>query len=160
MNEKEINKLENIAQSLIDLNAKIKLLLLLEKAKLEYDKNNYDKCSEICNEILKTEPQNTSALRGLGCVMQSLQKYEDAIEYYKQALKYSQKKEIEYTLIGTVFYIQENFDKAIKYFNKAINYNDNYDPAYEGKNQSMLEAHLKISDIQESLIKRNFLNPH
>ena len=54
--------------------------------------------------------------------------------------------------------ISENNDKtekAIENYNKAIDINDDYDPAYEGKNQSMLEKHLQILDLQDSLIQRN-----
>ena len=36
-------------------------------------------------------------------------------------------------------------DEAVKYFNLAIDANDNYDKAYEGRNQAMLENHLKIN---------------
>jgi len=80
---------------------------------------------------------------------------EDALEYYNKAVEFSENKEIEYTLIGTIYYNEENLDKAIEYFNMAIDINDNYDPAYEGKNQSMLENHLKILDLQDNLIKQN-----
>ena len=32
--------------------------------------------------------------------------------------------------------------------------NNDYDPAFEGRNQSMLENHLKIIDLQDSLIRQ------
>ena len=49
---------------------------------------------------------------------------------------------------------KENLEKAIEFYNLAIEINDNYDFAYEGRNQSMLESHLKIIDLQDSLIKQ------
>ena len=49
--------------------------------------------------------------------------------------------------------LQEKLDEAVEYFNLAIDANDNYDKAYEGRNQAMLENHLKIIDLQESLKK-------
>ena len=49
----------------------------------------------------------------------------------------------------------DNFEEAIKYYNLAIEMNENYELAYEGRNQSMLEKHLQILDMQDSLIKRN-----
>ena len=70
------------------------------------------------------------------------------------ALKYSEKKEIEYTLIGTVYYIQDKFEEALNYYNLAIDANDDYEPAYEGRNQAMLENHLMLVDLQDELIER------
>ena len=131
---------------------------LLRRAKYEYQQNNYEECQKSCEEVLVFDPKNSVALRGLGCVMQSLGHYEEAVNYYNKALENSQNKEIEYTLIGSVYYIQDNLDEAIKYYNLAIDINDNYDPAYDGRNQSMLENHLKIVDLQDELIKREFKN--
>lgn len=155
MQEKDIQKLQDIAKTIKRINGKFKLLTLLEKAKKEYDSNNLNDCEFSCKEILKTNPQNPTALRGLGCVAQSKGNFKQAKKYYLKALKYSKNKEIEYTLLGTIFYINEDLEKALEYYNLAIEINDNYDSAYEGRNQTMLEQHLKIIDLQDSLIKRN-----
>ena len=86
--------------------------------------------------------------------MKQFQKdFDSAIEFYTKALEYSQTKEIEYTLIGMAYYLQDELDEAVENFNFAIDENENYDPAYEGKNQAMLENHVKILDLQESLKK-------
>ena len=152
-NESEI--FEELTQSLTRINGKLKLLNLLTEAKLEYDKNNYENCKNSCKEVLKENPDNSIALRGLGCVAQSERDFKTALKYYKKALKNSKRKEIDYTLIGSIYYLQDDFDNAILYYNKAIDFNDNYDPAYEGKHQTMLERHVKILDLQDDLIKRN-----
>lgn len=158
MQEADFQKLKNLAELFKRLNKKVKLLSLLRRAKYEYEQNNYEECQKSCEEILTTDPSNSIALRGLGCVMQSINNYEKAIEYYNRALLNSQNKEIEYTLIGSVYYIQDNLEEAIKYYNLAIDINDNYDPAYEGRNQSLLENHLKIVDLQDELIRRELNN--
>ena len=151
----DFQKLKSIAETFKQLNSKVKLLGLLHKAKNEYDKNKLEDCEKTCREILKSNPENSIALRGLGCVMQSRDEISKALEYYNKALECSENKEIEYTLIGTVYYSEDKFEEAIKYFNLAIEVNDDYDLAYEGRNQSMLENHLQILDLQDSLIKRN-----
>jgi len=155
MNEQDFQKLKTIGDSFRRLNRKVKLLGLLHKAKDEYDKNKLEDCEKTCREILKSNPKNSVALRGLGCVMQSKGDIKKALQYYNQALKNSENKEIEYTLIGTIYYNEDNYEEAIKYYNLAIETNDNYDLAYEGRNQSMLENHLQILDLQDNLIKRN-----
>ncbi|MBE7711181.1 MAG: tetratricopeptide repeat protein [Cyanobacteria bacterium SIG31] len=154
MFDKDVETFKNIANRINNLNAKIKLIALLEKARYEYQQNNYSECENSCRQILKTNPKNSIALRGLGCVMQAKNNYKKALEYYNLALEFSENKEIEYTLIGMIYYLEENLDEAIKHFNFAIEINDNYDPAYEGRNQSMLENHLKIADLQDQLIRQ------
>ena len=89
------------------------------------------------------------------CVFQSKNDNKNALKYYEKALEFSENKEIEYTLIGTVYYNQDELEKAIEYYNNAIDINDDYDSAYEGKNQAMLEKHLQILDLQDNLIQRN-----
>ena len=155
MSNQEIEKLQEISNTLRRINAKLKLFSLLRKAKAEYEENNYENCAETCQKILKTNPDNAIALRGLGCIAQTKGELKLALKYYKKALKTSLNKEIEYTLIGTLYYLEDKYEKAVKYFNLAIDINDEYDEAYEGKNQSILEKHLQILDLQESLIKQD-----
>ena len=154
MNEEDFQKLKAIEESFRRLNSKVVLLGLLQKAKGEYEQNKLECCEKTCREVLKKDPKNSSALRGLGCVMQAKGKPEIAIKYYIQALENSKNKEIEYTLIGTVYYNENRFEEAIKYYNLAIDVNDNYDEAYEGRSQSILEKHLEVLDMQDSLIQR------
>ena len=154
MNKEEFEKLKELGNFFRRVNGKIKLLSLLRRAKEEYSQNNYSQCMTTCKKILSSDPKNAIALRGLGCVMQSMGNFKQAVKYYKQALEYSENKEIEYTLLGTIYYLNDDLDKAVEYYNMAIDINDGYDPAYEGRNQAMLENHLKIIDLQDQLIKR------
>ena len=154
MQEDDLKKLQNLAKSLRNLNGKIKLIALLEKAKKEYETNKFSECEKTCKKVLQVNPQNAVALRGLGCVAQAGGDYKNAEKYYQKALKTSENKEVEYTLIGTIYYLQDDLETALEYYNKAIDINDDYNKAYEGKNQAMLERHLKVLDLQDSLIKQ------
>lgn len=154
MQEKDLEQLKEMAKSLKRYSGKIKLISLLEKARLEYESNNFSSCEQSCKNVLEMDPQNAVALRGLGCVSQAAGDYKNAEKYYNKALKTSLNKEIEYTLIGNLYYMQENLEKALEFYNLAIEANDDYDKAYEGRNQAMLERHLKIIDLQDSLIKQ------
>ena len=153
MNENDITELENIANSLKRMNAKVKLFSIIRKAKKEYDKYDYNSGIETLKKGLDIDKTNPTVLRGLGCMNQFQGNYEKAIEYFNKALENSEAKEVEYTLIGMVYYIQNNLDESIKYFNLALEENDNYDSAYEGRNQAMLENHVNILDLQEALKK-------
>ena len=131
------------------------LLKLIIKAKTEYDKYDYASGRKSLIEAYLIDKKSPVVLRGLGCISQFSGKYNLAEKYFKKALRYSEKKEIEYALLGVLFYIQDRLEEAIEYFNLSIDTNDDYDYAYEGRNQAMLENHIKIADLQDSL-RRNF----
>ena len=150
----EVEKLNELADFFRRMNSKITLLKLITKAKSEYDKYNYEAGRKSLIEAYLIDKNNPVVLRGLGCINQFKGKWNSAIRYFKKALRYSNKKEVEYTLLGMAYYLQGKFDEALVYFNSAIENNDNYDKAYEGRNQTMLENHLKIVDLQESLKKQ------
>lgn len=149
----ETEKLNEIADFFRRMKSKILLLKLINQAKTEYDKYNFEDSRKSLIEAYLIDKKNPVILRGLGCINQFKGKWNCAIRYFNMALKYSDKKEVEYTLLGMAYYLREKLDKAVEYFNLAIEKNDNYDKAYEGRNQAMLENHLKIIDLQESLKK-------
>ena len=149
----EVDNLKELADFFRRMNKKILLFKLIKQAKSEYDKYDYEKGRKSLIEAYLLDKTNPVVLRGLGCINQFKGKWNSAIRYFNKALKYSDKKEVEYTLLGMVYYIQGKLDEALVYFNNAIENNDNYDEAYEGRNQTLLKNHLKIVDLQESLKK-------
>lgn len=151
--EKDVQSLNDIANRLRKMGIKVQLIGLLSKAKSEYDKYEYEDARDTLIKVLEKSPNNVTALRGLGCVCHSQGDSDGAISYFTKALELSEKKEVEYTLLGTVYYWLNDFEHAISYFEKAIAENSEYDLAYDGRNQSMLEYHLRISDLQEALKK-------
>ena len=151
MYEDEIKKLNATANFFRGLKNKIILIKLIEQAKTEYDKCDFKSGRKTLLEAYRIDKHNPIVLRGLGCINQFRKKYNLAERYFKHGLEYSSNKEIEYTLLGILYYIQNKLDSAIEAFENAINVNDSYDPAYEGKNQAMLERHLQIVDLQETL---------
>ncbi len=151
--DEALKKLKKMSDSYKKLSKKLKLFNLLNKAKEEYDKYDYDSARATLLESLSQFPNNAEILRGLGCVEQFDNNFDKAVNYFHKSLKFSDKKEVDYTLLGMAYYLQEEYENAMKYFNMAIEINDNYTPAYEGRNQAMLEEHLKIIDLQEALEK-------
>ena len=147
----EIQKLNEISDFFKRMSNKIKLVKLITQAKNEYEKYNWKSGYKNLEEAYKLDKTNPTVLRGFGCFKQAEGDYDKAIEFFKKALKFSSAHEIEYTLIGMAYYLQEKLDEAVEYFNLAIDANDNYDMAYEGRNQAILENHLKIIDLQEAL---------
>ena len=152
---REEEHLKELASFFKRTSAKIKLIKLISKAKQEYDNYNYSESEASLKEAYKIDSENPAILRGLGCVNLFRKDFDKAFEFFNSALQKSGSKEIEYTLLGMACYLNNQLDEAVKYFNLAIDENDDYTPAYEGRNQTMLENHLKIADFQE-LLKKYF----
>ena len=143
--------IKEITDSIQRINSKFMLLKLITEAKYEYEKYDYEAGRKSLIEAYLIDKKSPVVLRGLGCINQYKGKYNLAEKFFKKALRYSEKKEVECTLLGVLFYVQNKLDEAIKYFNLAIDSNDDYDYAYEGRNQAILENHIRISDLQDSL---------
>ena len=148
-----IDKFDEIYEYVRRINSKIVLLKLIRQAKSEYEKCDYEAGRKSLIHAYFEDRKNPVIFRGLGCISQYNGRDNAAIRFFNMALKYSQKREVEYTLIGMTYYLQDNLEDAVKYFNQAIDENDSYERAYEGRNQAMLENHLRVADLQDSLRK-------
>ena len=155
--KEEINKLNELADFFKRINKRVLLYTLVNKAKAEYDKCNFQDSKQNLEEAYKVDKNDPTVLRGLGNLELFNKNFDKAIDFYNKALEYSEKKEVEYTLLGMAYYLQDKLDDALHYFNSAIDENDSYTSAYEGRNQTMLENHLKIIDLQEGL--ENYFRP-
>lgn len=155
--DEEINKLNELADFFKRLNKRVLLFNLVSKAKAEYDKCNFQDGRKSLEEAYELDAKNSAVLRGLGNLELFDKNFDKAIDFYNKALENSEKKEIEYTLLGMAYYLQDKLDEALHYFNSAIDVNDSYTSAYEGRNQTILENHLKIIDLQEGL--ENYFRP-
>ena len=77
------------------------------------------------------------------------QEYLEAVSYFAQISDFNDSAD----LMSECIRLSENAEKD-EVYNKAIDTNDNYEQAFEGRNQSMLEKHIQIIDLQDDLIKR------
>jgi len=146
--------LNELTEYLRRIHKKMTLLRLIMQAKTEYDKCDFNAGRRSLIEAYLLDKQNPVTLRGLGCIKQFEGKFNSAIKYFNKALKYSKNKEVEYTLLGMAYYMQDKLEDALEQFNLAIDSNEDYDEAYERRNQTILERHLKLVDLQENLNKR------
>lgn len=125
----------------------------MNKSKIKKSLKKLKEKTEIFKNLC-INPDDPCALRKLGISMQKKGDFDKALEYYNYALENSEEKEVEYTLIGTIYYLKEELDEAVKYFELGIEENEHYEPAYEGRNQALLENQLKLIELQENLISR------
>jgi len=76
-------------------------------------------------EILKTQPNNATAITTLGIVSYYLKNYDSAIEYGKRALYFSPTNAYIYYTLGNAFSEKKQFYKAISCYQRALELNPN-----------------------------------
>ncbi len=115
-----IDQLEQEAKSKPnDVSTWTKLGAVTMRAAL-FDPSYYDKAAEAYAHILKLDPNNLDALRGIGDIYYDRNQYDEAIAAYEHYLKESPKDPEVLTDLGTMYLYTGNADQAIIQYKKAI----------------------------------------
>ncbi len=102
-----------------DISAWNKLGAVSMRAAL-FDSSYYDRAAEAYAHVLKLDPNNLDALRGIGDVYYDRNKYDEAIAAYEHYLKQKPKDPEVLTDLGTMYLYTGNADQAIVQYKKAI----------------------------------------
>lgn len=90
-----------------------------------FNTGNFDEAEKILSEILKNQPKNFDALHMLGVIKGTKNLHQEALEYFKKALRISPNNSLIHFNIAKAFSeIGEN-EKAIKYFLSSTSLNPN-----------------------------------
>jgi tetratricopeptide (TPR) repeat protein len=111
--EKEANDKPN------DIDAWVKLGTVTMRAAL-FDNSYYQKAATAYAHVLKLDPENLDALRGIGDIDYDQQHYDEAAAAYEHYLKHKPKDPEVITDLGTMYLYTNNADQAIIQYKKAI----------------------------------------
>jgi tetratricopeptide (TPR) repeat protein len=113
-----------------DVDAWVKLGTVTMRAAL-FDNSYYQKASDAYAHVLKLDPENSDALRGIGDIDYDQQHYDEAAAAYEHYLKHNPKDPEVITDLGTMYLYTNNADQAIVQYKKAIAIKpDLYQPYY------------------------------
>ncbi|HVN28413.1 MAG TPA: tetratricopeptide repeat protein, partial [Candidatus Binataceae bacterium] len=113
-----------------DVDAWVKFGTVAMRAAL-FDNSYYQKASKAFAHVLKLDPENTDALRGVGDIDYDQQHYDEAAAAYEHYLKHNPKDPEVITDLGTMYLYTNNADQAIIQYKKAIAIKpDMYQPYY------------------------------
>jgi len=113
-----------------DVDAWVKLGTVAMRAAL-FDNSYYLKASNAYGHVLKLDPENSDALRGIGDIDYDQQRYDEAAAAYEHYLKHNPKDPEVITDLGTMYLYTNNADQAIVQYKKAIAIKpDMYQPYY------------------------------
>jgi hypothetical protein len=85
-----------------------------------FDQTYYGKAEDAYGHVLKLEPDNLDALRGIGDIDYDKQHYDEAIAAYEHYLKKKSDDPEVRTDLGTMYLYTGNADQAIVQYKKAI----------------------------------------
>jgi cytochrome c-type biogenesis protein CcmH/NrfG len=85
-----------------------------------FDQTYYGKAQEAYGHVLKLEPDNLDALRGIGDIDYDKQHYDEAVAAYEHYLKKKPDDPEVRTDLGTMYLYTGNADQAVVQYKKAI----------------------------------------
>src|SRR5262249_9052005 len=88
-----------------------------------FDDSYYGKATEAYSHVLKLDPDNLEALRGIGDIDYDKQRYDEAIAAYEHYLKKKPSDPEVRTDLGTMYLYTGNPDQALVQYNKALKEN-------------------------------------
>lgn len=138
---------------------------VLNKAKEQFEHQNYAQAEKSFQEALATSPNDYMVLSNLGVVEFQLGKMGDAETILKRACAQEPKKSFAFTTLGIVHYRQERFDDAEKVLRQAVAINDQDFTAHNylgivlaasGKNKAGESEIMKSIEINPSYADAHF----
>jgi tetratricopeptide (TPR) repeat protein len=95
-----------------------------------FDQTYYAKAEEAYGHVLKLDPDNLDALRGVGDIDYDRQRYDEAIAAYEHYLKKQPDDPEVRTDLGTMYLYTGNADQAVVQYKKVIAANPGFFQAY------------------------------
>ena len=95
-----------------------------------FDQSYYGKAEDAYGHVLKLDPDNLDALRGIGDIDYDKQRYDEAIAAYEHYLKKKPDDPEVRTDLGTMYLYTGNADQAVVQYKKAITAKPGFFQAY------------------------------
>ena len=119
-----------------------------------FDQNYYGKAEEAYGHVLKLEPDNLDALRGIGDIDYDKEHYDEAIAAYEHYLKKKPDDPEVRTDLGTMYLYTGNADQAVVQYKKAVVSKPGFFQAYY--NMGIAYAQMNKPDDAAATLKRAF----
>ncbi|MEN8443976.1 MAG: tetratricopeptide repeat protein [Cyanobacteria bacterium J06555_13] len=105
---------------------------LIQQANAAYAVGDYPKAEAVWRRLIQVDPKNSYAYSGLGLVLGTQSKFQEAITQFQTALELDPRNASAQSGIGDAWRILNQFDEAIRAYRSAIEINANWPQAYSG----------------------------
>jgi tetratricopeptide (TPR) repeat protein len=123
-----------------------------------FDSSYYSKATEAYAHVLKLDPDNLTALRGIGDIDYDNNKYDEAIAAYEHYLKKKPEDPEVRTDLGTMYLYTGNADQAVIQYKRALSYKPDMFQAYFNLGVAYAQED-KVKDATEALTRARKLAP-
>jgi len=133
---------------------------LINKAKIEISKNNYDVAIVDCNKAIELDKDFVDSYFYIGIASNNKQEYDFAINYFKKAIELKSEHAKSWNYMGFAYEKKNEFDKAIESYKKAVEVDPTYARAFYNMGNSFkhkeefdeaIENYKKATEIDPEL---------
>ena len=132
--------------------------IIIQQAITAHQEGKFEEAEQLYKEILKTNPNNLTAMNNLGVLLRSLGKFDEAEASYKKAIELKPDYIDAHNNLGNVLKELGKFDEAEASYKKAIEIKPDYIEA--NNNLGVLQLSLgKLNEAEASYKKAIELKP-
>ena len=114
-------------------------LQVIDLAVQHYRTGHSHRAENICQQILKADPNHPEALNLLAVISSSKNKHEIALELVAKAISIKPDYEEAHNNLGISLYLKGNTEKALVHFRKALSINPHYVPAKNNLKKALMQ---------------------
>lgn len=103
-----------------ELAAAAELQSMLGEAYILYNRNDLNAAEKRLHLLLRSNPDNISALQMLGNIYYTLKKYDEAATIFTRLIEIDELSSVHYNNLGQVLFQQNKVAEAVFYFKRAI----------------------------------------
>ena len=112
-----------------------------------FKKQKYSIAEKKCLNLIKKIKPNYEIFNIYAVILFELNKYDEAIKYWKKATELNPQYHFGYNNLGNVFLKKKNFKEALDYYDKAIKIKPDYHEAHYNKGHVLTE----IKDFENAV---------
>jgi tetratricopeptide (TPR) repeat protein len=101
-----------------------------ETALKHYQEGDVAKAAAICEEIIRSNPEDIESIRMLAILYYQIQEYDSALHYTQRALVLVPEDFFAHFLMGSISLRKDIFEDAVIHFQKAIEFNPSFIDAH------------------------------
>ncbi len=130
-----------------ELAAAAELQSMLGEAYILYNRNDLNAAEKRLHLLLRSNPDNISALQMLGNIYYTLKKYDEAATIFTRLIEIDELSSVHYNNLGQVLFQQNKVAEAVFYFKRAIE----LAPDIAQPHLNLAEAYIRLNNKKLAL---------
>ncbi len=112
-----------------------------------FKEKKFSKAEKKCSELIKKIKPNYEIYNIYAVILFELNKYDDALIYWKKAIELNPQYYFGYNNLGNIFFKKDQYNDALEYYDKAIDLKSDYYEAHHNKGN----VYVKCGDFENAI---------